>query len=224
MSTPFRNLLALPKGMLLFLVIYAFSFPVLLIEHLAFGTDIIEYWVALSPAMVWKGEVWRLVTYFPLVGAVLPWAVNLFWFATLISVLSRNWSSLKFWIFCSFTALAGAVPIVLLLPRANFPMLSAGAVVFGLLAAWVRLYGRERLIMLGLGEMSVRQAGLFIAAINLVISFFACGRPSWTSALFTASLVLGGLAGWAYLAIGDKRVMSRPSHIAESARIARLEL
>jgi len=145
--------------------------------------------------------------------------VALFWLFTLTSILARNWSSFNFWMFCLFTAASGAVPIVLILPQANMNAVSAWATVFGLLVAWARLYGRERLIMLGIGEMSVRQAAMFIAAINAVIAFFSCG--GW---LLTLSLMCGSLGGWLYLRIGDKRVMRRSAQPIESERIARLEL
>src|SRR5208283_852870 len=199
MSKPMQNILSLPKGMLLFLAIYALSFPALLVEHLAFHSGLIEGWIGLWPALVWKGQLWRLVTYALFAGSAIAWAVNLFWFVTLILILARNWSALNFWIFCLFTACAGAVPVAAAFPRLNVPLLSAGAVIFGLLAAWARLYGRERLIMLGIGEMSVRQAALIIAAINAIISFFAalpCGGV-WIAFISTLSLFCGGFAGWA---------------------------
>jgi membrane associated rhomboid family serine protease len=226
MSKPIQNILSLPKGMLLFLAIYALSFPALLVEHLAFRSNVIESWVGFSPALVWKGQLWRMASYALFSGSAIVWAVFLFWLVTLILILARDWSAFRFWIFCLFTAFAGAIPIALAFPRLDAPLLGAGAVVFGLLAAWTRLYGRERLIMIGLGEMSVRQAALIIAAIIAVISFFGvlpCGGI-WVAFIFTFSLICGGLAGWAYLVIGDKRVMNRGSQVAESERIARLEL
>ena len=226
MNKPMQNIFSLPKGMLLFLVIYALSYPVLLVEHYAFHSAVIQSWVGLSPALVWQGQLWRMVSYEFFAGGAIAWVVNLFWLVTLVLILARNWSGLNFWIFCALTAFAGAVPIVLAFPRLDVPLLSAGAVVFGLLAGWARLYGRERLIMIGIGEMSVRQGAFAVAIINAVIVFFCmlpCGGL-WVAFVGTLSLFCGGIAGWAYLAIGDKRVMSRGAQIAESERIARLEL
>ncbi len=219
MNTPVRNIFSLPKGMLLFLAIYAFSFPVFLIEHAAAHTNVIEYWLGLSPARVWHGELWRMLTYSLVEPGVLGWAVNLFWFGTLILILARDWSSTKFWTYCLLAASVGAVPIVLFLPRVDVRVFSAGAIVFALIAAWDRLYHRERLIMIGFGEVSVRQAAIFIAAINGVIAFFSCG--GWLGLL---SMLCGGAAGWLYLWIGSKRVMGRSSQQVRSERVARLEL
>jgi membrane associated rhomboid family serine protease len=99
------------------------------------------------------------------------------------------------------------------------PVSGAGAIVCALLLAWEHFYRRERILMLGLGEVSVRQAAFFIIGLNAVISFFSCG--GWP---FTLSMLCGGATGWLFLLIGKKRVMSRGSRIVESQRVARLEL
>jgi membrane associated rhomboid family serine protease len=219
MSGPVKNIFALPKGMLLFLGIYALSFPVIFLEAKLTGHSVIAEWFGLTPALVWKGQVWRIVSYAFLAGGVVGWAINLFWFATLISILRNDWPSSSLWIYCLIAAVGGALPLILIKPHADMPVLTAGALIFALLVAWDRFYHRERLLMLGFGEMSVRQAAIFIAALNAIITFFSCG-----GLLFTLSMMCGGVAGWIYLTIGQKRVMSRGSQVTESERIARLEL
>ena len=159
------------------------------------------------------------MSYALLAGGVLGWAINLFWFATLISILRNDWSSLSFWIYSVIAAIGGALPIILVKPHADAPVLTAGALIFALLAAWDRFYRRERIIILGIGEVSVRQAAIFVAVLNAVICFFSCG--GW---LFTLSMMCGGVAGWFWLALGQRRVMSRGSRVVESERVARLEL
>ena len=226
MNKPLQNIFSIPKGMLLFLLIYALSFPALLIEHYGFHAGVVEDGIGLSAALVWKGQLWRMLSYALFDGGAVSWAINLFWLVALTSILARDWSAMNFWIFCLVAAFAGAVPIVLGFPRLAAPLLGGGAVVYGLLAAWVRLYGRERLVMMGIGEMTVRQAAATIAIVIAIISFagtLACGGL-WIAFIGVASLLCGALGGWAYLAIGDKRVMSRGSRIVESQRIGRLEL
>jgi membrane associated rhomboid family serine protease len=205
--------------MRLFLLIYGLSCPLLLLEHYVFHTATIEIWLGLSPALIWKGQLWRMATYAFCTGHAPSWAINLFWFFTLLPVLTRDFSSVKFWSFCVFTALVGALPIVAFLPHADIRLFTAGAIIFGLLVAWARLYGRERILMLGLGELSVRQAAIIIAAINAIVTYFSCG-----GLLATISLMCGGLGGWAFLVLGAKRAMVRNSQAVESERIARLEL
>jgi len=219
MSSPIKNIFALPKGMLLFLVIYALGFPVVWLEMQFNHHSMLVEWLGLSPALIWKGQVWRAVSYALLAGGIVGWAINLFWFATLILLLARDWSSRSFWIYCLVGAAGGALPLILIRPHADMPVLTAGALIFALLVAWDRNYRRERILMLGIGEVSVRQAAIFIAALNAVITFFSCG--GW---LFTLSMMCGGVAGWVWLTLGQKRVMSRGSQVVASERGARLEL
>ncbi len=219
MNHPVKNIFALPKVMLLFLGIYALSFPAIWIEAHLTGQSQLVKWLGLSPALVWKGQVWRVLTYATLDGGILGWAVFLFWLATLTSILARDWSSKSYWAFCLFAAFAGSLPFILFEPQADRPVVGVTAVIFALLVAWDRNYRRERILMLGLGEVSVRQAAIVIAVINAMVTFFSCG--GWPA---TLSMACGGGAGWIYLALGQRRVMSRHSRVAESERIARLEL
>jgi membrane associated rhomboid family serine protease len=219
MNNPFKTILALPKGMLLFLFLYALSFPVVFLEFSLNQRSFALEWLGLAPALAWQGQVWRLLTYELIGVGVVGWAINLFWCATLISMLRKDWSSWGFWTYCLVAAIGGALPLLLIFRQADLPIAGAGAVVCGLLVAWDRFYHRERLIMLGLGEMSVRQAVIFIILLNAVITFFSCG--GWP---FTLSMLCGGGAGWLWLTIGQKRVMSRGSKVVASERVARLEL
>lgn len=219
MNNPFKSVLALPKGMLLFLVLYAVSFPVIFIETKLTGHSTVLNWLGLNPSLVWQGQVCRVLSYELISNTVLGWAINTFWLATLISILRNDWTSLRFWIFCLVSGIGGAVPLLLLFPKMDFPIAGAGAVVCALLFAWDRFYHRERIIMLGLGEVSVRQAVIFINLLNAAITFFGCG--GWQ---FTLSMFCGGLTGWLYLMLGQRRVMSRGSQVVESQRAARLEL
>ncbi len=219
MNNPFKSILSLPKGMLLFLGIYALSFPAIYIEHKLTGRSTALEWLGLTPSLVWQGQIWRVLTFELISASVLGWAINLFWLVTLISLLRNDWNSRRLWIFCLISAVGGALPLLFIFRQADIPITGAGAVVCALLIAWERFYRRERIIMLGLGEVSVRQAAIFIILLNAVIIFFSCG--GWQ---FTLSMLCGGAVGWLWLAIGQRRVMSRGSQVVESNRGARLEL
>lgn len=219
MNNPFKSVLALPKGMLLFLGLYAVSFPVIYTEVKLTGDSVLLRWLGLSPALVWKGEVWRLLTFDLISSSVVGWAINTFWLATLISILRNDWTSPRFWLFCLVSGMGGALPLLLAFPKLNLPLVGAGAVVCALLVAWEHFYRRERIIILGLGEVSVRQAAVFILLLNAVITYFGCG--GWQ---FTLSMFCGGATGWLFLRIGRWRMMSRGSRVVESERVARLEL
>lgn len=219
MNNPIKNLFALPKGMLLFLGLYAVSFPLIYLETKLTGHSRVLEWLGLNPALVWKGQVWRVLTFELTSASVLSWAINLFWFATLINILRNDWTSLRFWIFCFVSAAGAAIPLLLIFRQADAYFTGGWAIVCALLLAWDRFYRHERIIMLGLGEVSVRQAAFFVIGLNAVITFFGCG--GWQ---FTLSMLCGGATGWIFLMIGQKRVMSRGSQVVESNRGARLEL
>ena len=202
MNNPLKSILSLPKGMLLFLGIYAVSFPVIYLEARLTGHSTVLKWLGLNPALVWQGQVWRALT-----------------FATLINILRNDWTSLRFWIFCFISAVGAAIPLLLIFRQVDIYFTGGWAIVCALLLAWDHSYRRERLLMLGLGEVSVRQAAFFIIGLNAVITFFGCG--GWQ---FTLSMLCGGATGWLFLVIGQKHVMSRGSQVVESQRVARLEL
>jgi membrane associated rhomboid family serine protease len=219
MKTVLRGFVSsMPFGTRLFLLAYALGYPLALAGHY-FGWFELYKWLPLGPALVWKGQLWRMITYVFLPGGVVDWFVSLFWLATLLSVLGRNWTARGFWGYCLLGAFAGALPVVLLKAGGQGMFAGMSAVTFALLVAWDRLYGRERLILLGIGEISVRQAAILIAFIDVVILFFSCG--GW---FYLPAMMCGGVAGWIYFAIRHKLLFGKSGQPFESERITRLEL
>jgi membrane associated rhomboid family serine protease len=217
--TTFRNsFLSLPFGARLMLLVYALGFPIALAGHYTHTFELYA-WLGLSPARVWKGEVWRMFTYGFLPAGPVDWVVNVFWLFTLVGVLGRNWSALQFWGYCLLGIFAGAVPLVLLKSGMESYLAGTAGMIFALLVAWDWFYRRERLVLLGLGEISVRQAVVLIAIINSLILFFCCG--GW---FFMLAMWCGGVAGWLYLFVRWKLVMGKSGQQVRSERVARLEL
>ena len=218
MKAIFRNsFLALTAGPRLLLVLFALGFPLAMAGHYTHTFELYS-WLAFSPGLVWKGQLWRLLTYAFLPGGIVDWVVSLFWLATLVCVLVRNWSGRELWIYCLLTALVPSVLLTLLRQPSGCVIAGNGAVILGLLAVWSRLYGRERIILLGLGEFSVRQAAVIVALIEVLILWFCLG---W---LISLAMIFGGATGWVYLFLRDTRAMRRRGQVLDSARIARLEL
>ena len=217
--TTFRNsFLSLPFGARLMLLVYALGFPIALAGHYTHTFELYA-WLGLSPARVWKGEVWRMFTYGFLPAGPVDWVVNVFWLFTLVGVLGRNWSALQFWGYCLLGIFAGAVPLVLLKSGMESYLAGTAGMIFALLVAWDWFYRRERLVLLGLGEISVRQAVVLIAIINSLILFFCCG--GW---FFMLAMWCGGVAGWLYLFVRWKLVIGKSGQQVRSERVARLEL
>jgi membrane associated rhomboid family serine protease len=218
MKSFLRNFVfSLPRGSLLLVLLYALGFPLALAGHYTHTFDLYN-WLMLSPVVAWKGEVWRLFTYAFLPNGVVDWAVSLFWLATLVAVLGRNWSGVELWVYCVLATVAGALVVALVKPAMHVGVVGNGAMLFGFLAAWYRLYGRERLILLGFGEISVRQATILVVLIEILISLFCL---DW---FVTLAMICGGLVGWFYLVLRGKHALNRHSEVLDSQRIARLEL
>src|SRR5262245_41289597 len=219
MKNIFRNFYSsLPAGARVLVLMYALGFPLVLLGRFTHLFNLYD-WLALSPALVWTGQVWRVVSYAFVPGGPIDWVVSLFWLVTLVSILGKNWSARELWSYCLLGVVAGAVPLVLLTPGGLFAVVGNSAMIFALLAAWYRLYGRERLILLGIGEFSVRQAAILVAIIDAVILAFSCA--GWFVML---AMMCGGVAGWFYLLLRGKLLLSRSSQPTDSERIARLEL
>lgn len=207
----------LPLGARLVLLVYLLGFPIALTGHYTHAFNL-YHWLGLLPALVWKGQVWRLVSYSFLPGSMVDWFVSLFWLATLISVVGRNWTSTGFLGYCLLGAFAGALPIVLAKPEMEIGLAGSPAVIFALLAAWDWFYCRERLILLGIGEISARQAAILIVIINSLILLFCHG---WFIML---AMWCGGLAGRLWLVARAKIFMGKTAQQIRSERVAKLEL
>lgn len=215
MKIPLGNFFSsLNPGARLLIGLYALAFPLFLMGHYSHAFELYD-WLALSP-VAWKSRAWSLLTYALLPNGIVDWVVSLFWVATLLSVLGRNWRSSELLGFATLTTLVGGVVAAFLNP----PCVVAGngAMILGFLAAWYRLYGPERLILLGIGELSVRQAAILVGLVELLILFFCLG---WQ---VTLGLCCGGAMGWLYLVLRGKHALNRPSRVLASERIARLEL
>jgi membrane associated rhomboid family serine protease len=207
---------SLPLGARLLIILFALGFPLALAGHYTRTFDLLSL-VAFSSDAVWQGQLWRLLTYAFLPMGILDWLISLFWLTTLVCVLGRNWRGKDLWSYCLLSALATSA-LLTLLRQPKFMYAGNGAIILALVAAWSRLYGRERIILLGIGEMSVGQAAAIVAIVELLILLFSFG---W---LVTLASICGGLAGWLYLFLRGKTALNRRSQLLDSARIARLEI
>jgi len=207
---------SLPFGARLLLILFALGFPLVLAGHYTRTFDLITL-MAFSSGAVWQGQVWRLLTYAFLPMGILDWLISLFWLTTLVCVLGRDWRGKDLWTYCVLSALVTSV-LLTFLRQPKFMFAGNGPIILALVAAWSRLYGRERIILLGIGEMSVRQAAVIVAIVELLILLFSFG---W---LVTIASVCGGFAGWFYLFLRGKTALNRRSQLLDSERIARLEI
>jgi membrane associated rhomboid family serine protease len=192
MKAGFREFLSLSNGGYLLLLVYAAVYPMVMAAHYARAFEL-GVWLDLSPALCWRGEIWRLVTYAFVPSGIVDWAVSLFWIVILLGVLGRNWSSRELWTYSLVAVLTGALVIVIVTPGRQNGVVGNAALVFGFLAAWYQLAGGERIVLPGIGRIKVLQAVSVIAIIEALICFVLRG---W---LVTLAMLCGGGAGWAYL-------------------------
>jgi membrane associated rhomboid family serine protease len=175
-------------------------------------------WLALDPSSFWKGYMWQVFTY-PLVPEGLGnFIFNMIAIVWLGRQLEREWSRWELWSYCLLAA-GGAGAAKLLLSSWNpYPLTGSSGIVFGMLAAWLRLFGHEKVVFCSVWETTILRAGLLMTALGLLLMLFSGGLIN------TLVVFCGGLAGWLYLSLRWKLNREQPGQLTESGRIRRLEL
>src|SRR6266705_1730651 len=106
----FSSLAFVPR---LLLILFALAFPLALAGHYSHTFELYR-WLAFSPELVWKGQVWRLLTYAFLPMGILDWLISLFWLITLVCVLGRNWRGRELGTYCVLSTAVTSVLLTLL--------------------------------------------------------------------------------------------------------------
>jgi hypothetical protein len=86
--------------------------------------------------------------------------------------------------------------------------------------AWAKLFGHERMVLLGIGEMSIKQCAFLAAGINALI-LLTCPCFGLVNGL---AVCAAAVAGWFYLSWRWKRHLSGACQTIDNRRISRLEL
>ncbi len=175
-------------------------------------------WLALSPSDFWKGRIWPVVTYALLPARIFDFLFNGFMLAWLGVWLERVWSRGELWLYCLLCAAGAGLAKVVLMPHNPFLMVGTAAVVFGLVTAWARLFGHERVEFMCVWPMSVKLAALIIASLSLLL-MMPCAGP-----LNAFIMLCGGIVGWLYLSARFKLIRTQRSRVVANERIGRLEI
>ncbi|MGD0351170.1 MAG: rhomboid family intramembrane serine protease [Verrucomicrobiota bacterium] len=175
-------------------------------------------WLALSGANFRQGQIWRVATYPLLPAAVFDFVFNSLMIILLGGLLERIWSRAELAMYCAVAVVGAGLAKVILPFSDSSPTAGAGPLVFGLLAAWGRLFGHEKVPLGAFGEMTVRQLALLAGAISLVTVWLSAGLGS------AVVILSAGLAGLFYLWLRAKLLMARKSRVVYSERMNRLEL
>jgi membrane associated rhomboid family serine protease len=174
--------------------------------------------LALTGPDFWRGQYWRIITYALLPGGIIGFLTHAFVLVMLGSQLEREWSREHFWLYCA-VCVAGAGLVKVLLASASPPPLAGAApLMLGLLVGWSFVSANNSVPIPIFGQIPARWAALAIMGASFLTALFCGGLAA---ALITCS---GGLAGWVYLWLRQKWLMTRPSRVTPSERISRLEL
>ncbi len=176
-------------------------------------------YLGLDPSAVWRGEVWRLFTYPLLPMGPIDFLMGGWAFLWFCAWLDRVWKPLECWLYVGLCAVAAGLAACLLFPRAEGLLGGATIAVAGLLVAWGRLCGHERLLAAPGLELSGRTAALAWGAVLLIVTWFSCGR--W---FVLPMLAAGAGAGWLYLTARWHWIHRQTARLAGSERMSRLEL
>jgi len=175
-------------------------------------------WLALNPAAFWGGRVWTVLTYALLPAGPMDLIFNLLLIGWLGPCLESVWSRWGLWTYCLLTAVAGGAAKLLLARFDPTWLIGAMPMVCGLLVAWMRLRGRERVQLWLLGETTVLRMGLIMLAAWAVLLWLNAG-------LIRVIIILAAaICGWLYLSLRWKLNREQPAHQVESQRMRRLEL
>jgi membrane associated rhomboid family serine protease len=171
------------------------------------------------PSDVLKGQLWRLVTHAFVPVGIVDLLMNGLFLFMVGTWLEKVWSRWDLVLFALLSALAaGAVKIAL-----GFwddqRLFGTMPLVFGFLTAWARLFGHEKVLMMGVWEMTIWQAALLIGGIDVII-LATCPCFGWANLLAVSgtSAIL-----WLYLSLRWKRNLACPSRAQANQRIGRLE-
>jgi membrane associated rhomboid family serine protease len=180
----------------------------------AMGRPFADKLYMVAPA-VWKGQIWRLVTHPIMAGTVIDLLLGVISMIVLAPRLERVWSGWQLWTYCLIMGIGtGLVVMILSLVSINIMMTGPSCLTFGMMAAWMRLFGDEHVLLFGIWEITIMRAGLLFGLLSFAFL-------PWMSVLV---LFLIGLMAWFYLTIRWKMNAAVQSRPVSSDRIRNLEL
>lgn len=173
----------------------------------------------LSPAAVWRGEVWRLLTAPLLANGLLDLFFSSFSIFWVSSELERFWRPLEWLLYGALCVVLSGLVASAFYPRAEFIPVGPSLWLVALLVARVRLAPHERIHLTPTFSISAAVAAMLWAAM-IVISALASGLP--LSGLI--ALAASAAAGWIYLSVRWFVIQRKPARAVANNRFGRLEL
>lgn len=175
-------------------------------------------WLGLTPAQVWQGKIWPLLTHAYLPGGWMDLILNGFVLVMISLTLERFWSGRELLLYTGICAVAGGIVTVLVFSGSREVMLGLQNLLMSLLVAWGRLLGHERVTLWGSLDLSVIQVVLGLGFLLGLLTFMSLGRFG------LVALAAAGGSGWLYFFMRWRWMMSSASQAASTDRMRKLEL
>lgn len=130
--------------------------------------------VGLTPAMVWSGHVYQLVTYMFLHGGFFHILFNMFVLWMFGSELERYWGTKEFLKYYFLTGIGAGICTALASPHSMTPTIGASGAVYGLLLAYGLTFPNAIIYLYFFLPIKAKYMVLIFGALE----FFASLRPS----------------------------------------------
>ncbi|MDX2227397.1 MAG: rhomboid family intramembrane serine protease [Verrucomicrobiae bacterium] len=177
--------------------------------------------LSLTPALFRQGSYWQIGTYWLLPGSLMDWFFNALLVWALGRRLEAGWSTGQLLAYALIVALCAGLMALLLLGKSPWAFTGMTPVGYGLMMAWVRMYGDEEVLLMGCWPMTLRK--LFLIMIGLGFLLVLLSGFSIATLLMQVASIFGGAAGWVYLSIRWRRNLKVAAQSLHSSRIRRLE-
>lgn len=205
--------ISLPRGVWIILGVLAAAFLASLIAAPA-----VLMALALVPSAAWNGEVWRLATYALLPTSLLDLLMSGVMIAWIGWRVGRVWSTAEFLSYCAICVVGGGIAFCLIRPSAEYGIVTPAVIFAGLLVAWARLFGHERVLLTPTYETSRYAIAVVLFVALLLMLVLGCGK------ILAIPFLASAIAGWVYLSLRWRVNRSQPSKPFENDRVSRLEL
>lgn len=157
-------------------------------------TSKFEYFLAFSPALILKGQVWRIITwiFLPINGNILYTAIALYFYFFIGSTLERAWGTGKFTIYYLLGMLLQIVYAFIMYIAFKLPIsITASYLNLSMFFAFAALYPDERVLLFFIIPIKMKWLALVDAAFFIVsiIRYLSVGL--WFFALMPIVAMLG---------------------------------
>jgi membrane associated rhomboid family serine protease len=182
-------------------------------------------WLVLFPNEFWHGKIWNIITYSFVPAGIVDIVWGPLWVFMIGLWIEKVWSPRELVVYSVLCVSgAGLVKVILFrivaTPSSAIGLYGTIPLILGLLVAWAKLFGHERVLFMGFWEMTIKQCACLLFCFDLLLMI---SSPCF-GVINILTACLSPLVGWIYLSLRWKRQQAATIQTVDSNRIARLEL